>query len=253
MPAPVTVFLTVLVAGAMLLVVGVVTIRRSGARVATGRRFGGARAVSIAELQDLAAADRLPNRPVRIAGRVRCTDPLQEPGGDRVVALHRDVEVQLQDGAWRPIERLREARAMQLWERAVAIDLDLGQAAEPLISLPHVWEGTTAELGPSFRSAVARIIGPGDAPRPARSTTRRLTVVDQLIVLAAARRGPGGRAQLTPPPGGFLVTNLELDAAMRLLAGRGKSRMRWGFGLAVAGAALSVIGLVGAGAAWLAG
>jgi hypothetical protein len=41
-------------------------------------------------------------------------------------------------------------------------------------------------------------------------------------VLARARLDDSGRPHLEPPDGGYLVTNLELDEAMRLLGGRNR-------------------------------
>jgi hypothetical protein len=64
--------------------------------------------------------------------------------------------------------------------------------------------------------------------------------VDELIVLARPARDDGGKLRLQPPPGGYLVTNADLDVAMRLLAGPHRRRMIAGYALAFA--SLVVIG-----------
>jgi len=225
---------------------GAALIRSSGANTRAGRRLAGARPGSLHELQELAARDRLPRGPVRIEGRVRCANPLVLPGGDRLAALHRDVEVELPDGRWRVIERVREARTIDLWERAASVPLDLAQLAEPLITIPQVWEGPPAELGASYAPALDRVAGELGPPRRARATTRQLSLVDQLIVLALPVRDEAGRLRLRPPRGGFLAANVELDTAMRLLAGPGRTRMLVGFAVGAIGAAMAV-----AGAVWL--
>ena len=68
-------------------------------------------------------AGRLPGRPVRVAGRIRCRDPLETGDGERLVAFHRDVEV-LAGGRWRSIERLRETRSFELWDHDGSLTLD---------------------------------------------------------------------------------------------------------------------------------
>lgn len=225
--------------------VGAALIRSSGADTRAGRRLAGAHAAAIRDLQELAAQDRLPPGPVRIEGRVRCVNPLVLPSGDRLAALHRDVEVELPDGRWRVIERVRDSRAIDLWERTVSVPLDLSRLAEPIITIPEVWEGSPAELGDSYRAALDRVATEGGPVRRARATTRPVSLVDKLIVLAVPERDEKGRLRLTPPRGGFLVANVELDTAMRLLAGPGRTRMLAGFAIGVIGLVALVAGAIG--------
>jgi len=224
---------------------GAALIRASGADMRAGRRLAGARAASLPALQDKAARDQLPKGPVRVEGRVRCANPLVTPDGDRLAALHRDVEVQLPDGRWRVIERLREARTVDLWDRSASVRLDLADLAEPFISIPRVWEGSPSDLGGSYRPAVDRVAGEVGTLHRARATTRQLNLVDQLIVLAIPRRDEHGRLRLEPPSGGYLATNVELDTAMRLLAGPRRTRMLAGFAVGLVGAVVAMAGLIG--------
>ena len=48
---------------------------------------------------------------------------------------------------------------------------------------------------------------------------RRRRLIDRLLVLASITRDAAGGIALAPPPGGYLVSSLELDDAMRLLGG----------------------------------
>lgn len=233
------------VAGLAAAATGAALIRSSGADTRAGRRLAGARAAPIRDLQDMAAQDRLPPGPVRVEGRVRCANPLVLPSGDRLAALHRDVEVELPDGRWRVIERVREDRPVDLWERAASVPLDLSGLAEPLISIPQVWEGPPEELGDSYRAALERLAAEGGPARRARATTRQVTLVDELIVLAVPERDDSGRLRLRPPPGGYLVANVELDTAMRLLAGPRRTRMLTGYAVGAIGAAAVVAGAIG--------
>lgn len=224
---------------------GIVLIRSSGADTRVGRRLAGAPAASLRDLQQRAVGDQLPRGAVRIEGRVRCADPLITPDGDRLAALHRDVDVRLPDGRWRTIERLRESRPIDLWERTASVPLDLEGLAEPLITIPHYWEGAPDELGDTYLPAIQRLASEVGALTAARATTRQLTLVDQLIVLAVPQRDSGGGLRLAPPAGGLIIANVDLDTAMRLLAGPHRTRMLAGFALAAAGAVVGLVGMIG--------
>lgn len=198
---------------------GLLAVRRSGARPGIGRRLAGAREVRVGGLLDIGPDHPLPARPVRVIGRVRCADPIATPDGDRLVALHRDVEVSSARGGWRSIERLRETRSFELWDHDGSLTVDPAEAAEPLVTLPHVWSGSPDELDATFAAALSRVTAEEGAPTLARATTRMISVVDRLLVLAEARRDAAGAVRLSPPRDGYLLSALDLDDAMRLLGG----------------------------------
>ena len=227
--------------GLILLGTGLLLIRRSGARPAMGRRLAGARQVRVGELLDLGSGDPLPLRPVRVAGRIRCADPIVTSQDDRLVAFHRDVEVAAPRGAWRSIERLRETRSFELWDHDGSLVVDPAEAAEPLVVLPHVWTGSADQLDESYAGALARIHAEEGPPVEARATTRMVSIVDRLLVLAAVIRDAEGAIALAPPPGGYLLSGLELDDAMRLLGGP-RPRLLLA-GTAMAWLAVAVLGI----------
>jgi hypothetical protein len=219
-----------------------VALRVAGARPGVARRLAGPPEVKVGTLID---RDTLPERPIRVAGRIRCREPLEMGGGERLVAFHRDVEVRI-GGVWRSIERLRETRSFDLWDHDGSVTLDPSAAAEPLIVIPKVWRGDPAELEEPHASAVTRLAERHGAVTEARATTRSLNVTDRLLVLASARRDSGAPPRLDPPPGGYLITNLALDDAMRLLGGRNRRLVAGSLiasGLAAALVAIGVIGL----------
>jgi hypothetical protein len=208
------------VGGAVLLGAGLFAIRRSGARATMGRRLAGARQVRVGELLDLAPGDPVPDRPVRVIGRIRCAEPIVTSQDDRLVAFHRDVEVATPRGGWRSIERLRETRSFELWDHDGSLLVDPADAAEPLIVLPHVWSGSVDALDETYAAALARLTAEQGPLTEARATTRMVSVVDRLLLLAEVTRGADGAVALAPPPGGYLLSSLELDDAMRLLGGK---------------------------------
>lgn len=241
MPPAVTFSLLAALLGVVLLAAGLLTLKGSGARMRMARRLAGAREVRVGALHD---AGEPPERAVRVVGRVRCADPLVSERDERLVAVHRSVEVQTRSG-WRSIERLHETRSFELWDHDGALTVDPAEAAEPLVAIPHVWIGSPDELDESYQPAVARLSAQLGPLSRARAETRMISVVDRLLVLARVERDANG-IHLAPPPGGYVLSALELDDAMRLLGG---PRRRW---LPVAvlatltGALLVIIGLAGA-------
>ncbi len=206
-------------AGVLLLGIGLALVRRSGARPTMGRRLAGARQMPVGELLDIGPGDPLPGRPVRVVGRIRCADPIVTSQGDRLVAFHRDVEVAMPRGGWRSIERLRETRSFELWDHDGSLPVDPADAAEPLIVLPHVWTGSAEELEESYAPALERVAHEQGSATAARATTRMVSIVDRLLLLAVVTRDAEGHVSLTPPRGGYLLSSMELDDAMRLLGG----------------------------------
>jgi hypothetical protein len=234
------VFAFIAVVGALAAVGSWLALRGAGAQPALARRLAGPREVKVGRLLD---ADDLPPRPVRVAGRVRCRDPLVT-GDEQLVAFHRDVEV-LVGGRWRNVERLRESRSFDLWDHDGSLTIDPALAADPLVTIPKVWRGDPSVLEEPQASAVARLVEREGAAAAARSTVRTLTLTDRLLVVAQPYRSEDGRVRLEPPPGGFVISNLALDDAMRLLGGTRRRLAALsviGIGL---GVALVVIGLAG--------
>ena len=226
-------FAAVFAVGVVLAVASWVALRAAGASPAIGRRLAGPPEIKVGRLLD---AERLPMRPVRVVGRIRCQDPLEMGAGERLVAYHRDVEVRIGD-TWRSIERIRETRSFDLWDHDGSLSVDPSLAAEPLIVIPNVWRGDPAELEEPHASAVARLAERHGPVIEARAVTRSINVTDRLRILVRAGSDDAGRPRLEPPDGGYLVTNLELDEAMRLLGGRNR-RLVVG---AVVGLAVSIL------------
>ena len=239
--SPTLVFSLLALAGAVLAAASVLTLRHVEARPTVGRRLAGPPEVKVGALL---GEDDLPSRAVRISGRIRCREPLDAGGGERLVCFHRDVEVRA-GGRWRSVERMRETRSFELWDHDGSVRLDPAQAAEPLITIPQVWRGTPEALEDPHASAAARLGERHGAATAARAVTRTINVTDRLLILARPARGEDGRVRLEPPAGGYLVTNLALDDAMRVLGGRNRRAAAAGvIGVAVA-AALMAVGVVG--------
>lgn len=242
MPAHLATPMLVVLSGAGLLVAGQLLMIRSGARSGMGRRLAGAREIKVGALFDSQVTKQLPDRPIRVVGRIRCADPILTPAGDRLVAYHRDVEVRMADGRWRNIERLRETRSFDLWDHDGWLAIDPAQAAEPLVVLPRVWEGAIDDLDEGFGAAVARLRAEGRQLAGARASTRMVSVTDRLALLARVEM-VNGAPRLAPPRAGYTVTNLEIDEAMRVLGGPHRWRLLSATAVAALGVAMTLLGL----------
>jgi hypothetical protein len=246
---PGALFAGVFVVGIVVAMVSLLVLRRSGAEVAMARRLAGPDEWKVGAL---AGAEELPVRPVRVAGRIRCREPLDAGDGERLVAFHRDVEVHA-GGEWRSIERMRETRSFELWDHDGSLTLDPAAAAEPLVSIPKVWQGSPDELDEPHASAAAKLVERHGPATGARAVTRTINVTDRLLVLARAERDPSGALALRPPDGGFVISAVALEDAMRLLGGANRRAAAGAVvALGIAGA-LVAIGLVGVIVAALAG
>lgn len=228
--------------GVAVAVISALAIRGAGGHPRLARRLAGAREVRVGTLLDAGAGTE---RAVRVTGRIRCRDPLHVPGGEPLVAYHRDVEVRLPRVGWRSVERLRETRSFELWDHDGSLSVDLSTAAEPLVTIPAVWRGDVAALEEPHASAARQLEQRHGRALEARSTTRTINVTDRLLLLAVAAGGGAGGVALEPPPGGYIVSTLPLPDAMRVLGGR-RHRMAAGVvGLAIGGL-LAVGGAVAA-------
>lgn len=236
-------FAALAVIGFVLVALSLLSLRSSGANPAVARRLAGPPELKVGRLLDDGAD--LPRRPVRLAGRIRCRDPLDAGDGERLVAFHRDVEV-LIGGTWRSVERMRETRSFELWDHDGSLTVDPAAAAEPLITIPHVWHGSPDELEEPHASAAARLAERHGAITEARAVTRTLSVTDRLLVLAQPVRGTDGSVRLEPPEGGYLISSLAIDDAMRLLGGRHRRMAAAGVVGIGLGIACVVIGGIGA-------
>lgn len=236
-----TLFVALAALGIVLGATSVLALRASGASPSVARRLAGPPELKVGRLLD---DGELPDRPVRVSGRIRCREPLDAGDGERLVAFHRDVEVRI-GSTWRSVERMRETRSFELWDHDGSVTIDPVAAAEPLISIPHVWRGGPDELDEPHASAAARLSERHGPITEARAITRSINVTDRLLVLGRPSRDDHGRARLDAPDGGYLLSTLALDDAMRLLGGRHRRAAAAGvvgIGISVALIAIGGIG-----------
>ncbi|MDQ3881004.1 MAG: hypothetical protein M3295_08025 [Chloroflexota bacterium] len=228
------------VAGVVLIAASAALIRASGARVRLALRFAAGRSAAVGELPSIAERGTARGRPFRVAGRVRCAEPLATADGERLVAFHRTVEAHLPGAGWRVVDRQRLSRPFDVWDHAARVTIDPHDCAEPLLAIPGIWRGAPSELPDELRPAVARLEREsGVTADAARAESRSVSVVDRVLILAVPVVTGDGSIALAPPPGGYVISGVPFDAAMRLLGGTRRLLMA---GIAAAALGVAAIG-----------
>jgi hypothetical protein len=203
-----------IVAGLIALAIGAAILRSFGPRYRVGRLLTTTPAVSVA---DAIAAASGPSRYVRISGRIDAEDEFEDDA-HRPLVLRR-TRLELRDGKdWRVIDERRETVVFQVREGLDGIDIDADALDDGLVVIPRESVGTAAD-------APDRVPA-GTAPAtPVRLRVDQVSSVEHALVLGMPTVGPDGQPRMTAGLGRPLVlSTLEPDEAMRVLAGSGSRR-----------------------------
>ncbi len=206
--------LILLVAGLIALAAGWVVLSSFGPRFRVGRLLSTTPSVSVA---DAIAMIPGPARYVRVAGRIDAEDEFEDDA-HRPLVLRRS-RLQLRDGrAWRAVEDRREAVPFSVRDGLDAIAIDADALDAGLVVIPRQSIGTAADAADRLPT--------GTVPStPVRLLVEQVSSVEHAMVLGVPTSGPGGVPRMTAGLGRPLVlTTLERDEAMRILAGSGSRR-----------------------------
>jgi hypothetical protein len=223
--------------GALALVAGWISMQRLGPRARIGRILAATPVVDVSTARGIAVAGRI--RYVGVLGRVDSDEEFEDEH-HRPLVLRRTRLETLGPSGWVAAEDVLETVPFQLTEGLESIAIDGHDLDAGLVTVVREAEGTAREIPDRL---------PAGTPPDARARLRieHLSSVDHALALgvpvADPERGPMLRPGLGRP---LVLTNLERDEAMRLLAsGRRGTAM-----LASALLATGVL-LVGLGVAWL--
>jgi hypothetical protein len=228
--------LLLVAAGLVALVTAVVTLRSFGPRYRVGRLLAATRAVSVKEARRIAEAGEPAY--VRVHGRIDAEEPFED--ADHRPLVFRRTRLEARRGnAWRPFEDSREAVAFEVHEGLDAIGVDADALSDGLVVVSRHSEGVAADLTDRAPADLS-------AQTPVRAIIDQVSAVDHAIVvglpgLAAECGRPAMTAGLGRP---LILTTLETDEAMRILAG-GPGRPRF-----VAACVAVGVALIAAGVAW---
>lgn len=240
----------VVLAGLVLLLVGWLLLRRSGAGWRIGRLLSAAPHRSLAEATAMAA--RGEQAYVRLHGRIDSDEEF--PGDDEKPLVFRRRRLQREASSlvggrrWQTLDDERLAVGFGLTERAERVAIDIEALGDGLVVVPRVSEGVAADLAAL----------PGGGPRAGLSpetpvllrieqvaTTDHGTAcgVPRLTETGATILGPGLRRPL-------VLTTLDLDEAMRILGAERRTSLRVASVLLVASPLAILAGLLLAIAGW---
>jgi hypothetical protein len=240
--------LLLVIAGVLALAAAFVVLRTFGPSYRIGRLLAATPRVSVAEGTALAAAAR-PHY-VRVTGRVDAEEAFEDADQRPLVIRRTTLAARSaggsrpwQRGRWVPFETTLEAVPFVVREGLDEIAVDGRDLVDGLVVVPRESVGQVADLGDR---------APVDMPAttPARLRVEQVSAVEHASVAGVPVQGSDGTVRMAPGLGRPLIlTTLEDDEAMRVLAAGGVVRTRLA-ALLIAVAAVLFVAAVGW---WVAG
>jgi hypothetical protein len=220
-------------------VVGWLLLRRSGTAWRVGRLLAAAPARSLAEAAAAAAAGE--DAYVRIHGRIDSDEEFPGEDGKPLVYRRRRLQQRTRRG-WDTFDDERLAVPFRLSQRGERIEIDTEALGDGLIVVPRESEGVAADL---TADAVSGALPEIPADTPVRLRVEQISAVDHATAAGVPRRNAAGSVVLGPGLGRpLLLTPLEQDEAMRVLAGDRRSELLVAAGLLAAMPILALLGIV---------
>ncbi len=211
--------LVVIAAGLAAIALGTLLLRSYGPRMRVGRLLAVTPTVDIAEARSL--AERGLRRYVRVDGRLDADEDFPDEHARPLVLRRRRVEAR-SGRDWRLLDERLEAVPFRVREGLDEIDIDAGALDVGLVTLVRESVGTAGEAAAALPPAMLAGL-PGDAT--VRLRIEQLSSVEHATVLGVPAASGDGRVTLTAGTGRpLVVSTLERDEAMRVLAEGGRAR-----------------------------
>jgi hypothetical protein len=205
--------------GTATLVVGFILVRSVGRSARVGRLLAAARTVSIGEARSL-AVDATPVY-VRVNGRITSDEEFPDDHDRPLVFRRTQIEAQT-DGRWTSLLDEREAVPFALETRSESINVDEAALTDGLVVIPRESVGTVEDLPPDLREGLPRNLTAGSA---ARLTIRQLSAVEHATACGVPTMRDGEPTLTAGLGRPLIVTSLDQNAAMRVLAGDQRGRL----------------------------
>lgn len=203
-----------LAAGLVAVLAGVLILRSFGDRYRVGRLLSATRSATVAEALALAGG---PPTYLRITGRIDAEDEFEDDRHRPLV--FRRTRIDTRDGrGWRTLEEHRRSVPFEVREGLDAIAIDVDALDAGLVVVPRESVGAASEVADML---------PADTPPDARIRLRieQVSSVEHATVAGVPTRGQDGTTRMSAGLGRPLIlTVLEPDEAMRVLAGGDRTR-----------------------------
>ncbi len=219
---------------------GYLILRATGPGWRLGRLLAAAPRRSLAEATAL--AERGEEAYVRVHARIDSSEEFPDADGQPLVYRRRRLQRRSGRDGWQTFDDQREAVPFGLREQGLHLTIDADALGDGLVVVPRESEGVAADL---TEGSVGRPLPEMAPDTPVRLRIERVSAVDHATVAGVPRRGPDGEVVLGPGLGRPLVlSTLEQDEAMRVLARGQQGRLQLALGLLVVSPFSVAIGLV---------
>lgn len=216
-------------------------LRRTGSAYRIARVLAAAPDVPLSDLV-AAAASAPPGRYVRTHGRISSDEEFPDEAQRPLVFRRRRLERGDGRGNWRVLDEERLAVPFGIEERGAFLAVDVDALGDGLIVIPRESSGTAAELPPDVAGGLPEQLPPST---PVRLRIDQLSAVEHATVAGVIARSTAGTLQITAGMGRPLIlSSVEPDAAMRLLAAGRRGSVLAATALLVAGLGLLAAAIV---------
>jgi hypothetical protein len=223
------VVLTILAVLAML--AGIALLMRLGTAWRVGRLLAAAPVVELSEAARMARDGEVAY--IRTHGRVSSDEEFPDESQRPLVYRRRRLQHREGRGRWRTLDDDRVAVPFGLEDRQTFVALDADALGDGLVAVPRVSEGTFSEIPAGAIAAPLPAMAPGT---PVRLIVEQVSAVEHASAAGVPGLGPDGEPRLSSGLGRpLIVTPLEPDAAMRVLAAGRRWEVRAAAALLVAG------------------
>lgn len=224
-----------ILAGFVVLAAGSLVLLSFGAGYRIGRLLASAPASSIQGAVDAAATGR--GGYVRIDGRIDGHDEFEDAAHRPLVYRRTRIQVR-RGGSWRTVDEGVESVPFEIGDGPDAIAVDRGSIGPGLVVLVRESTGRAGDLG-------ERLPAGTPADLPARAMVEQISSIEHATVVGIPSRTPDGTAVMTGDARHpLIITTVDRDEAMRLLAGGDRVRSFLAAALLGAGLLLVVAGLI---------
>ncbi len=232
--------LLVILIGLVLGAAGWLLLRRSGFGWRIGRLLAAAPHRSLAEAHDIASSGQPAY--VRLHGRIESDEEFPGEGGAPVVFRRKRLDRRIGRSGWETFDDERLAVPFGLSEHGERVAIDVDALGDGLVVVALVSEGVASEL-PDDATVTPRPPLPPETP--VRLRIEQVSAVDHATATGVLRTGAAGEVVMGPGLGRPLVlTTLDVDEAMRVLASDQRRALLLASASLVAAPILVIVGII---------
>ncbi|MEA2026632.1 MAG: hypothetical protein U9O18_08065 [Chloroflexota bacterium] len=231
--------LLLVVLGFVALGAGVWLLRRGGTGWRIGRLLSAAPQRSLSQAAVIAAGGEPAY--IRIHGRIDSDEEFPGDDGKPVVFRRRRLQHGATRSGWQTFDDERLAVPFGLTERGERVAIDTAALGDGLVVVPRESEGVASDLSEEVVGGSLPQVPPGT---PIRLRIEQVSTIDHATATGVPTIGEDGSVILGPGLGRpLLLTTLEIDEAMRVLASGHRSRLLLAVSLLVGALPVVMLGL----------